>query len=281
MKILFAIAAVILFSSIGYGQRDIDRMVAAERAFAEYASANGTRNAFLEFSAADLILFLPDKVKTADYWNAQGESPGLLSWAPNYADISSNGIIGYTTGNWEFRARGKDDVPAGFGQFVTIWQRMPDGKFKFLIDIGISHDKPAQFSTALMAPSYPTSPNEKRSSAADTANSFFETAGNFGLNKAYKAFAAEKIRGFREGEMPILGKDRFLSAIKKLRSKTNFAKHGVFFGTTDIAYIANTYTRSVDSKVIEKGNFVQIWKLIDGRWQIVLDIFKPIPEKLS
>ena len=32
-------------------------------------------------------------------------------------------------------------------------------------------------------------------------------------------------------------------------------------------------------KQIEKGNFLQIWKLRGGKWQIVLDAFVPVPEQ--
>ena len=41
--------------------------------------------------------------------------------------------------------------------------------------------------------------------------------------------------------------------------------------------VLNTQTK--EDKSVEKGNYMQIWKFIDGRWQIVLDIFKPVPAK--
>ncbi len=47
----------------------------------------------------------------------------------------------------------------------------------------------------------------------------------------------------------------------------------------DLAYAVTTYELKSDAKTIEKGNIVQIWKYFRGKWQIVMDIFSPIPEK--
>jgi ketosteroid isomerase-like protein len=279
MRTIFLIAVVALLGINAAGQEELQKLVDTERAFAALAAEKGMKPAFLEHTAPDGVLFLPDKVKAVDYWNARGESKGLLSWSPNYADVSSNGMIGYTTGNWEFRPNGKDDTPSGFGDFITIWQRMQEGGYKFIVDIGVEHEKPANYSTDLAPPSYPADPNEKNSSAADSANSFFETAARMGLNKAYDAFAADEVRAYREGNLPILGKKKLIGYTKSRKTKMTMSRRSTSFGSADIAYISSTYTETKEDGSVEKGNFVQIWKLIDGRWRIVLDIFKPIPAK--
>ena len=272
------VTAFILFASISaFPQTDLEKLVATERAFAKFAEEKGTKAAFLEFTARDGILFLPDRTKAVDHWKSRGESKGLLSWAPNYADVSSNGVFGYTTGNWEYRSAGKGAEPEGFGEFVTIWRREPGGNYRFVVDIGVSHPKPATYSTVLTPPAYPPSANEKNMSAADTANSFFEIVGQSGLSKAYETYAAKDIRSFRENTLPMLGKGAVLSYIKKAKRKTMLTKRSVFVGAADLAYVVNTYSRTNEDGSAEKGNFMQIWKLIGDRWQIVLDIFKPIP----
>ena len=279
MKTIFFLLSLLLPSIGIYAQSDLERVIATERAFAKYAEAHGTKSAFLENAASDAVLFLPDRINAKEYWTARGESKGLLSWDPNYADVSSNGLLGYTTGNWEYRSAGKGGTPEAFGNFITIWQRQPDGKYKFVVDIGVSHDKPAAYSTALAPPAYPSSSNERNTSAADTANSFFEVIGKNGLSAAYKTYAAKEIRSFRENTMPMIGKSELLSYIKKTKGTTKLTKRATFLGSADIAYIVNTYTHTNEDGKTEKGNFMQIWKLIGGRWQIVLDIFKPVPVK--
>jgi hypothetical protein len=101
--------------------------------------------------------------------------------------------------------------------------------------------------------------------------------GQSGLSKAYETYAAKDIRSFRENTLPMLGKGAVLSYIKKAKGKTMLTKRSVFVGAADLAYVVNTYSRTNEDGSAEKGNFMQIWKLIGDRWQIVLDIFKPIP----
>jgi len=55
--------------------------------------------------------------------------------------------------------------------------------------------------------------------------------------------------------------------------KINYSKRSAFFNAAELAYIYNTYILTRADKTTEKGNFVQIWKLRGGKWQIVPDIF--------
>ena len=279
-KTLFLIATVLLVSFTSAAQDDIQKLVNTEHAFAAFAAEHDTRSAFLEFLASDGVVFQPDKVNGREYWTARGPSKGLLSWAPNYADVSTNGILGYTTGNWEYRPKGKDDTPTAFGEFITIWVRQADGKYKFVVDIGIGHAKPDKYLNEWVASAdKATDANEKRSSAADAANGFFEIASKQSLRKAYNAFAADDIRLYREEKIPLFGKKNAVKAVGDEKGITTLARKSTFFGATNLSYTTSTYTRTDNGKVIEKGNYMQIWKLKSGKWKIVLDIFKPLPAK--
>jgi ketosteroid isomerase-like protein len=275
MKVLI----IILIASSAFvvrAQDDLKKLVDTEKAFAELAAQKGTKHAFLANMSDDAVIFTPDRTLAKPYWTARPDSASLLSWAPNFAAISSSGLVGYTTGNWEFRPNGKDDAPTAFGDFITVWQRQPDGNFRFVIDIGISHDKPAVYSTewtTFAEASKET--NENKSSAADSANRFYETAASNGMLSAYKQFAAEDIRLYREGELPALGKSKISVLVKKETGRIAFAKRSTFFGSNDLAFINNTYTFTRPDGKATNGNFLQVWRLRHGRWQIVLDIFKP------
>ena len=263
-----------------FGQSDLQKLVDTEHLFAQVATESGTKRAFLDFMADDAVIFTPDRTNGKEYWTERQPSSSLLSWAPNYADISSNGIIGYTTGNWEFRNAAKDEKPAAFGDFITVWLRRPNGKYRFVVDIGVAHEKPAKYSTQWVTSTETVKdPNLKNSSPADVSNGFLQTAGQDGLAKAYGLFAADDIRMYREGKMPILGKKAALAAMRGDRTTVAFAKRSTFFGSADISYNLGTYTISRGNKVVEKGNSMQVWKLLHGKWQIVLDILKPVPAK--
>jgi hypothetical protein len=280
MKIAALLFILFLSASVfAQVEKDLQMLAETEKSFARFAAEKDTKSAFLEYAAPDGIMFSPNAVNAKEYWNARGASKGLLSWQPSFADISSNGVLGWTTGPWEFRPNGKTDAPTAFGEFVTLWQKQPDGKFRFVLDIGISHDKAQVEGVDWKSPAdVGKELNERRMSAGDSSNGFFQTA-NQNLAKAYKTYAANDIRVLREGKMPILGKEAFLSELKKDKSTVAFAKRSVFFGAADLAYITNTYTLTRADKTTEKGNFVQIWKLRGGKWQIVLDLFNPIPEE--
>ena len=277
MSGLSVLFVIIFFASSVLGQTHFRELVNTELAFAKLASEKGTKEAFLEYAAPDGVLFLPEKVNARDYWQKRSDPQSLLSWAPNFADVSNNGIMGYTTGNWEIRPKGRDDEPAAFGQFVTIWLRQSDGKFRFPVDIGIAHPRPERFSTDIAG----SDENKIQTNIRDVdspSNPFFEMAAKQGSLSAYREYVADDVRMLREGKLPILGKKEVLKSLKAEKSDITFAKRSVFFATSDLGYIVNEYTEAKNGKT-EKGNFLQIWKFHNGKWKIVLDIFKPVPAK--
>ncbi len=69
------------------------------------------------------------------------DTSGKLIWAPTFGAIAASGDLGYTTGPWIYRMAGKD---VAFGNFATVWQKQPDGHWKFLIDLGNSYDPPEE-----------------------------------------------------------------------------------------------------------------------------------------
>jgi len=92
--------------------------------------------------------------------------------------------------------------------------------------------------------------------------------------KAYKDFAADDIRLFRDANVPAVGRKAALGLIGK--GKLKITKRISFYGTGDLAYVTNRYEYQ-DDGISETGNFLQIWKYRDGKWKIVIDVFVPLP----
>ncbi|MBC7656129.1 MAG: nuclear transport factor 2 family protein, partial [Frankiaceae bacterium] len=111
---------------------------AAERAFDADASARSTRAAFLSALADDGLVFAPGPSNGQRVWDLRAENKNRLEWAPELAEISASGDLGYTSGPWRFTPAGAEK-PAAFGHFFTIWRKGGDGKWKVLIDHGIGH----------------------------------------------------------------------------------------------------------------------------------------------
>ena len=257
-------------------QTDLQKVVDTEIAFAKMAVDKNTRDAFLAYMADTSLVFTPDLTDAKPYWTARAANASLLSWAPNFADISSNGVMGYTTGNWEWREkRDAGTAPAAYGDFITVWLKQNGGVYKWVVDIGVTHDKPAAYSTEWKTATAISGKAQQPS--GEFATDFYQRAMSGGVVKAYDTFADENIRSYREGKMPILGKKNALAEFKGDKADVAFSKRSTTLAAGDLGYILNTYTKSKDGKQIEKGNYLQIWKSSGGRWRIVLDVFKPVP----
>jgi ketosteroid isomerase-like protein len=121
---------------------DFEDMVAAERAFAADASARGVRDAFLAAYSEDGIAFAPGPRSAQRVWEKRSANKNKLEWTPEVAEVASSGDLGYTSGPWRFTAEG-EDKPSAFGHFFTVWRKDEDGKWKVLVDHGVSHNESA------------------------------------------------------------------------------------------------------------------------------------------
>ena len=65
--------------------------------------------------------------------------PGALTWAPRVADAAPSGDLAYTSGDAIIREGG--DV--SYSNYLTVWKRQPDGKWRVVADGGNSAPAPA------------------------------------------------------------------------------------------------------------------------------------------
>ena len=260
---------------------DLQKLVETEQSFAKTAAEKGTKTAFLTFLADDGIVFNPTETNGKLVWQARPESPALLAWNPAWADISSDGKLGYTTGGWEYRPKGKTDSPVAFGEYVTIWKKQKDGQFKAILDIGINHPSNSFSTTAWKSPGDAGKgvKSVKDGVTSDTLQGIFS---NKSMANGYFNYLAEDCLVFREGNLPFIGKQTAFFNLEKLDNE--FSPTGVLKFNGNISkiygnmmYISGEYQLTAVDKSVKKWNFVQIWKYRNGKWQIVLDIFNPIP----
>ena len=279
MKKLFILAVIIFTFTNIFAQSNLQKVYDTEKAFEKSVAGKGINQAFIEFATPDGTCFFPGyPVNCREYFKNQPPSTAALFWNPTFVDVSSNGVMAYTTGNSTYKPKGKDDPNAFYGEYATVWQRQPNGNYLAVLDLGISHAQSNNETKWISPPDSGKELNEKKYSAADYSTAFFEAAAKQGLSKAYKTFLADDARLLREGKMPIIGKENALKEFKNDKSKILFTKRSFFVGAADMAYISNTYTATdKNDKPVEKGNFLQVWKLRGNRWEIVLDAFVPIP----
>lgn len=254
-------------------------MLAADRTF-QLAADQGLKTAYTEFLAPDAVIFRPDAKNGQSYWRAANSSP-LVKFVRRtvYSDIAANGMIGYTTGNWALYPKGKDEADAKFGEFVTIWEKKPDGSYRIGLELDINHDKLTFFETDQVFPFVKLRDmNQRGWSPADASIQFFKMGmGDGTLGRAYDKFAATDVRLLVESEPPILGHKKVVAMAKRYVS-TRFPKDVGIFQSADMAYNWNRceYANSVEG--MESGNCLHIWKLRKKKWWIVLGVFARVTD---
>jgi hypothetical protein len=102
--------------------------VAAERAFAAMAQAQGQWTAFRHYAAPGGTMFVPEPVKAQAWLKGRKDPPASIRWSPTASFVSCDGNLAVNTGEWR--------SGPGAGYFSTVWQRKPDGGWHWLYDGG-------------------------------------------------------------------------------------------------------------------------------------------------
>jgi ketosteroid isomerase-like protein len=265
-------------------------LVEAERAFAAASIARGTRQAFLDNLADDAVTFNPGPVNGRKWWSEQPVRPGVLTWQPIFASVSSAGDLGYTTGPWEFRVKSLDEKPVAFGHFVSIWKRQADGAWKVALDIGIRNPQPQTPAPELQVPGDYTANTKVRPQAnvekmlaalIKTESDFSKALAAKKTVDSYLTYLTDDVRLYRMNSFPAIGKEatRTMLAAKPGLLTWQPAKADVA-ASGDLGYTYGTYELKTvgESKTTESGNYMRIWKKqATGKWRVVLDLLNPIP----
>jgi ketosteroid isomerase-like protein len=116
----------------------VAELMAADRAFAAKAQADGIPAAFTEYAAEDALIVTSGEIVsgragvTASYadWPAEAR----LEWAPETARVSARGDMGWTWGNSVYTA---PDGTSTNGRYVSVWTRDYEGDWRYAFDAPI------------------------------------------------------------------------------------------------------------------------------------------------
>jgi len=272
-------------ASVVHGQSALQDMVKTEQAFSKMAAEKNARDAFMAFIADDGLLFRPGAVNGKKWMLEHPVPPSdkkpLLAWQPSLAGMSSSGDLGFTTGPWEFKNDVKDEKPAGYGHFVTVWKKQPDGSWKFVVDLGISHPVSGGPQT-LWHPTDATR-QPKGSIVGDPSSLktllerdriLSEASQQLGSEKAFALYASPQVRLYRPESLPFIGREASVAALAKIKGQFKFETIGGDAARdADLGYTHGTYDLTgVDNKVIEHGSYLRIWRDLGGLWFVVLQV---------
>ena len=295
MKTRRTVLLLLFLSAFGLAQKKsieppLSALVNAERAFAKMSEEKGIKRAFLANLADDAVLFRPGPVNGKEFMTKAPDSRSLLTWYPSFADVAGAGDLGYTTGPYEYRDKGKDDRQVSYGYFVSGWKKQSDGRWKLFMDFGASSPTP----TEKPVPYEPTGPSNstaatngkvkfsaERAAVLSSDVSFAETSVKDGVVSAYELYGSDQIRYLRRQHFPVLGKDSTLAVIKSSNGAVSWRViEADIARSADLGYSYGRYERknnSADAKPTGSGHYVRLWKKDDsGKWKIVLDITIPL-----
>ena len=118
-------------------------MWAADVAFAKLAADSGAPAACRVYAAPDAFTFAgpdvyrrgPSEIEAALARGPAGNA--TWEWKPVYARASADGSMGFTIGESSIVMRSQTAPPPVYlGKYLTVWQRQPDGSYRFLTDAG-------------------------------------------------------------------------------------------------------------------------------------------------
>ena len=283
---LAILCLILSITAVAQAQSPLQEMVRTEQAFSKMAEEKTAREAFMAYIADDGLLFRPGAVNGKKWMIEHPVPPSdkkpLLAWQPSFAGMAASGDMGYTTGPWESKADRKDPKPSGYGHFVTVWKKQPDGSWKWVVDIGISHPQsggpqtlwhPTEKTTETKAPATVETASAVKS-LVDRDRILSVASLDQGLSKAFVAYASPDVRLYRAGNLPFIGREASAAALANLKGQFKSQPIGGDVSRAgDLGYTHGTYdVIDADQKVIERGSYVRIWKKEDGKWRIVLDI---------
>ena len=263
---------------------ELATLVNTELAFARASIEKGMDSAFVAFLSEDAVIFRPHPVNGQQWFRSHPAPPILLTWTPGFADVSSTGDLGYTTGPWMARDKGDTTGVPDYGDFVTVWKRQRDNLWKVALDVGIAHPAPAsgvQFSSGKNEAALP--PLVRPDSglrAIEWSRLLAMEKKSFGdsLHRVSAATLAPvlspAVRIFRPGRFPVLGWDS-VKALLTTRVGTFYRRSiaGEISRAADLGYtygVYRSYGNDGDKEL--SGYYLSIWKK-EGKenWTIVLD----------
>jgi ketosteroid isomerase-like protein len=144
VNLIFFVFIAILFLTISCAksakQSYAGQLMKADRDFSALSQKEGMHKAFLAFIADSGVILrdnawpLRGRSALAELYSKGSDSSFVLIWEPAFENISAGGDLGYTWGYYKSKVKATGEE--GSGTYITIWQRQPDGTWKFVVDTG-------------------------------------------------------------------------------------------------------------------------------------------------
>jgi len=244
-------------------------VVEAERAFAAMAREKGTTAAFGTFIAEDGKMFLPGPVRAKPLIEAGKIGFGPIRWWPVFAGLASSGDLGFTTGPFV----AGEGAERHYGFYFTVWQRQPDGRWRWLLDHGSPQRAPPPLGEA--SPVAALRPGVGKAGGAWNAVAAAEAALAAALASDARAGLGAALAAdgwlLRSGPPPAVGRAAVAAALAQEPAQVATAPLGGGVSAAgDLAYTYGTAAWT-EADGERHGHYVRIWQRRARGWTLVVD----------
>jgi ketosteroid isomerase-like protein len=109
--------------------------MSTDLAFSRSCEQKGASEAFYDFMAQDAVCLLagelPMQGRETVKLHLASQPQGTWTWKPSEAEAGSEGDMGYTWGNYEYRGPNKvGKIETTFGKYVILWKKQADFSWK-------------------------------------------------------------------------------------------------------------------------------------------------------
>jgi len=290
MKKIFVFLAGLVLCLHGFSQKtnnDLKSLAQAERDFSAMFKTEGFQKSFLHFFDPEVVFFAQGQQVDFRAHVAKSESEntdedhGYLAWEPIYADISASGDFGYTTGPLYLFKSKKDNKPAGYMYYSSVWKKNENKEWKVIMDLGVGIP-----GAPLEEINLKTSARKLKSGRAVDINEEKQSIDQLDqqlcgkLNATERSFDApylsEEVRIHRMKSYPCVG----IGAIAEVK-ESDRTHHFEFMdsrmassGDMGFTYGKVRVKENQDSKGTEyNAIYYRVWKKENNKdWKIVLDV---------
>jgi ketosteroid isomerase-like protein len=256
----------------------LQAMVDTERAFAQACTQKGIRDSFLEYFAPDSLAFNPAPISATERLRQRPARPFSeleLRWEPRTGDVAASGELGWLTGPSTFIDHTAADSRPQPGNYLSVWRRQADGRWRVFIDQGSQPPQAVSFPPGFVRFDFASryAGRESKQAASDSlaaADRELNAALEKGAGAAYAAFTTNASRLHRNGFMPSIGQTAIAAWMKEhaaAMKATNTAAESALSG--DLGYTYGTF----ELPPAKPGAYVRVWQRdAAGKWFVVADV---------
>lgn len=259
--------------------KELMELVEAERNFAKESAMFGRKKAFVDNLASECLVFNDKWIsKGREFFNERKDSPTILKWEPDFADIPQSGDFGVTSGMWELQEYKPNTKPMAKGYFLSVWKKQNDGVWKVALDVGtivpISDNEKTELSFSEMK--LPEIISDKESAIKEILEGekhFQECSKNGNSTDCQISFFCQGARLIKAGSPLVKNEEEIKKNLAEIAKSIAWKIDGCdVSSSSDLGFTYGTVETIGETK-FPQACFVRIWKKDNlGNWRILIEL---------